>query len=193
MLSILQSIIEFCTVFIMDGGIFFGFFLVILESFIPVLPLSVFVALNVNAFGFLIGCFISWIASCLGSFICYLFFTYISKKISSFILSHKMNQKVHKSHYNFRDISFSHLVLLLTLPFTPTFFINVLCGVSKIDFTKFIFAIMIGKFFSIIFWGYIGKSLFESITDLSSIIYILITLIIAYFISNIISRKMNIT
>ena len=54
-MDIINNIIDFCTNFIYTGGIFFGMFIVFLESFLPVLPLSVFVALNCNAFGFFIG------------------------------------------------------------------------------------------------------------------------------------------
>ena len=92
----------------------------------------------------------------------------------------------------FNSISFTRLVLLLTLPFTPSFLINLLSGITKMSFEKFLFSVIIGKCFSIIFWGYIGKSLINNITDLYSIIYIIITIIMAYLISKIISKKLQI-
>ena len=73
-MNIIQYIIEHSTDIIESGGLLTGFLLVFIECFIPALPLSVFVALNVNAFGFFIGCFISWIATSVGSYICYKFF-----------------------------------------------------------------------------------------------------------------------
>ena len=73
-LDIIKYLIENSTDIIETGGILTGFLLVFIECFIPALPLSVFVALNVNAFGFLIGCIISWLATCLGSYICYKIF-----------------------------------------------------------------------------------------------------------------------
>ena len=57
---------------------------------------------------------------------------------------------------------------------------------------KFVIAILIGKLFEIIFWGYIGKSLIDSLTDIKSFIYIFVTLIVSYIISKIVSKKMNI-
>ena len=57
---------------------------------------------------------------------------------------------------------------------------------------KFICSLLIGKFFMIIFWGYIGKSFIDSLTDLRSIIYIVLTMLIAYIISKIISKKLEI-
>ena len=44
----------------------------------------------------------------------------------------------------------------------------------------------------VIFWGYIGKSFIESISDIRAILYIIVTLGIAYVISKIVGKKMNI-
>lgn len=57
---------------------------------------------------------------------------------------------------------------------------------------KFITALLIGKVFTVIFWGYIGKSFIESLTDIGSIIFIVVALVVAYIISKIVSKKMNI-
>ena len=57
---------------------------------------------------------------------------------------------------------------------------------------KFITAILIGKIFMVIFWGCIGKSLLESITDIKTIMIVSVFIIIAYIISKIVSKKMKI-
>lgn len=191
-MDIVRFIITNSTDLISSGGILIGFLLVFIECFIPALPLSVFVALNVNAFGFFFGFLISWIATCLGSYICYLFFSFLDDKISHKFLKKKMVKKIKKGIQKFEKIKFTELVLLITLPFTPSFLINILAGLTKMSREKFLISLLIGKSFSIIFWGYIGKSLIESITDLSSILYILGTLLLAYIFSKIVSYKMNI-
>lgn len=191
-MDIVNTIIEQSTSFISMGGIPFGFFLVFIECFIPMLPLSVFVALNVNAFGFFLGVLISWIATSLGSFICYLIFTFIEEKVIEKFLNRKTIGKIQKAINKFNEISFSGLVLLITLPFTPSCLVNILCGLTRMKKEKFVASILIGKLFSIIFWGYIGKSILESITDLKSIIFIIGTLVIAYIISKIINKKFEI-
>ena len=56
---------------------------------------------------------------------------------------------------------------------------------------KFMCALYIGNSFSILFWGYIGMSLIKS-TDLKSIIFAVLLLIIAYIVSKIVNKKMNI-
>lgn len=191
-MDIIQNFIDFSTDFISKGGIPFGFFLVMLESFVPILPLSLFVALNVNAFGFLIGCFISWLGTCVGSYCCFLFFSYLEDKFTIKFLNRKMVKKIHTSINKFKKIKFTELVLILTLPFTPSFLVNILSGLTKMSHNKFVSALLIGKSFTIIFWGYIGKSIIESITDYKSIIYIVITLGISYGLSKIIGKKWNI-
>ena len=90
------------------------------------------------------------------------------------------------------NIRFSSLVLLITLPFTPASLINILSGMAGISKKKFLAALLIGKVFSTTFWGYIGKSLIESVTDLTTLIYIGIALLVAYVLSKIVSKRMNI-
>ena len=57
---------------------------------------------------------------------------------------------------------------------------------------KFIGAVLIGKFFTIIFWGYIGKSFLDNLYDFKSILYVLTTIIISYILSKIINKKFKI-
>ena len=191
-MELINSFVDWSTNFISDGGVLFGFFVVFLESFIPALPLSVFVALNVNAFGFFIGIFISWIATSLGSIICYSLYKLFKEKLVILLPKRKYLHKINSGIEKFKSIKFTQLVLILTLPFTPSFLINILGGLSGMSKEKFIIAVLIGKLFEIIFWGYIGMSLIDSLGDVKSLIYILSTLIIAYIISKVISKKLNI-
>lgn len=191
-LNLINEFVEFSTEVISNGGFLFGILLIILESLIPMLPLCVFVALNINAFGLLNGIILSWTATCLGSYIAYLIFFHLS---NDFIYKHigkKLKQKVDKGRNAFRNISFTNLVLLVTLPFTPSFLINILAGVSGMNMKKFLTAIAMGKLFMIIFWGFVGKSFIESMTDLKTIIILLIMLSLAYILSKIVSKKTNI-
>ena len=83
-------------------------------------------------------------------------------------------------------------LLLITLPFTPSCFINILGGLARVPKRKFVVAIFTGKIFTVIFWGFIGKTFIESIYNIKIIIFIVITLLIAYIVSKIVSKKMNI-
>ena len=191
-MELINAFVDFSTKFISSGGVLYGFLLVLLESAIPALPLGVFVALNVNAFGMFMGIFISWVATCLGCFLSYSLFYYLSNKYIYKFFNAKKKRKIDKAINRIKNISFSNLVLLIALPFTPAFLINILCGINYIPIKKFLSAILLGKVFMIIFWGYVGKSLIESITDISTIIIVSIMLLIAYLLSKIVSKRMNI-
>lgn len=188
----ITELINKSTDLIASGGLLVGFLLVLLEAFLPMLPLGVFVSLNINAFGFLPGVTISWIANVIGSYIAYLFFCFISNKFLYKFLKNKTIEKIDKKLHEFNKIPFTHLVLILTLPFTPSCFVNLLAGISDVSKQKYLFSLIIGKAFMITFWGYIGKSLIESITDIKAIVFILIILGLAYLISKIVSKKMDI-
>ena len=187
-----EEIIEFSTNFISSGGLLFGFLIVYLECLIPVLPLSVFIALNVNAFGMVQGILISWIATCLGCITCYYLYIFLEVKLNKKFLSRKTYNKIKGKIDQFGNISFPKLVLVITVPFTPSFLINLLAGFSRLDKRKFFTAILIGKIFTIIFWGYIGKTLIDSLTDWKALIYVGISLIVAYVVSKIVVKVVDI-
>jgi uncharacterized membrane protein YdjX (TVP38/TMEM64 family) len=186
----LKDIIDYLINATTTLGPLFGVFLVILESMIPALPLAAFIALNMEAFGTFWGFIISWLASSIG---CLLSFYIFKRGFSDKLYRHiKEEGKVHQFLKVIKKLSFPNLVLLIALPFTPAFLVNIACGLSKMSFQKFILAILIGKPFMIYFWGYVGVSLIENITNVSVIIRICAMLVIAYAISRLVQLKFNI-
>ncbi len=181
--------IEQITNMLQSLGTISGILLIILESIIPALPLGVFITLNINAYGLLIGLIISWIGTCLGCYLSYIFFKFL---YNNFLDKHIKNKKLKKMVKSIRKITFPNLVVLIALPFTPAFLINIACGLANMSKKKFIAAIMIGKVSIVVFWGCIGKSLLESITDIKTIIVVSIFTIIMYLISKIVSKKLKI-
>ena len=191
-MDLINTIVEYSTEVISNGGILFGMLLIMVESFIPVLPLSVFIALNTHTFGLLPGILMSWVSTCIGCYISYLIFYYVSNNIIYKYLSKKTRNKIDKAVDKFQNISLANLTVIITLPFTPAFLINILAGVSGMSKKKYIVALLIGKIFMVSFWGYIGKSFVESMTDISAIIVMSIMIIIAYALSKLIGKNANI-
>ena len=191
-MTTLTELIETCTKLIQKGGFLMGFFLILIEAFIPILPLGAFVTLNINAFGTFPGLLISWSASVIGSYIMYLLCYYVSNKIIYKFIKEKTKEKIIEKTTHFQKIKLTSLVLIITLPFTPSCFINLLAGISNVSKEKYLISLIIGKAFNIIFWGYIGMSLIESLTNIKAIIFIIIILLIAYLISKRISKKFKI-
>lgn len=192
MMSALNELITYCTILVTNGGWLVGFILVLLESFLPILPLGAFVALNVNAFGFIPGITISWIATTIGSFLTYILFFYVSNKIIYKVINQNKQNKIIDKISVFKKIKLTHLVLIMTVPFAPSCFINLLAALAAIPKDKYLISLIIGKALMIIFWGYIGKSFIESMTNIKAIIFILLILLIAYLITKIVSKKFKI-
>lgn len=166
-----------------------GLGIIILESIIPILPLSVFVAINVIAFGSIPALIISWIGTTIGCSLSYLLFRKIRKKAYNRLYKHlKIINFINKVD----QISFPSLVCLLAMPFTPAFSINIAAGLSEMKYTKYLKALLCSKIFMVYFWVFIARTFLESITNIWTIIEILLLLIGAYIVSKLVDKKFNI-
>ncbi len=181
----ITQVVEYLTNLMNSFGFISGFLLIILESIIPILPLAVFIALNVISFGPLFGFIISWCATIIGCMLAFFMCRKLRNKIDK---KYKSNKKVSKFRKYISKISYSNLVLLLAMPFTPAFAINIGAGLSDIDEKRYFSALIIGKIPMVYFWGFIGKSFLESITDPYTIAQIAVMLILAYLASKVINK-----
>ncbi len=191
-LSNLDSYIELFLSNLGFLGVIFSCLLIVVESIIPVLPLCVFVTLIFYTFGNILGFLISWLCTCFG---CFLSFALFRLKIKGWFEKKLINKKVGKQIAKImewiNDISFSGLTILVAIPFTPAFAVNIAAGLSNISKKKYIAGIMIGKLFMVYFWGYIGTTLIDSITHPIYLIRITIMLFVAFIISKIVNRYFN--
>lgn len=171
-------------------GALLGCVFILFESMIPILPLSVFITLNFMTFGNIVGFIISWLFTILGCMLSY----YIFKNGVSIKAYNKIkdNDKLNKFVDIVENISFSNLVLLIAIPFTPAFLINIACGICRVDTKKYLFALSLGKISLVYFWGYIGVSLIESLKNPVILIRVGIILIIMYIISLLLSKKLKV-
>ena len=189
----LNSVYEFIMMLI-TGSSFYGpiiaCLLIFFESIIPVLPLCVFITILFLSYGFLWGYIISYLLTCLGCFfsfyLCRKYFrNYFNKRIRKI-------EKLDKFMKIIDNISLSNLSLLIALPFTPAFLVNVAASISDMKFKKFATSIIIGKLFMVAFWGFIGTSLIESLKNPKIMILIVLMMIIVYLISKIVNKKLKI-
>lgn len=171
-------------------GIFLGMLIIVLESILPILPLAVFIAVNMLVFGNFVGFLISWVATCCG---CLLSFTVFRYCFRNLLYRRKKNkEKIIELMDHISSIRFSTLVLIIAMPFTPAFSVNIAAGLSNISFRKFMAAIFIGKLSIVYFWGFIGSTFLESITDWRVILEIVFILLGAYIVSKLINKKFHI-
>lgn len=170
-------------------AVMLGMFIIMIESILPMLPLGVFIALNMILFGNIIGFFASWLATCIG---CILSFNLVRRLFSKkFKKEISKKEKIDNLMEKVSKMSLSKFVIITALPFTPAFLINIAAGLSKMEEKKFILGIFISKLFITYFWGFIGTTFLESLTDITVIIKLCIMMIIAYIISKLFMKKFD--
>ena len=172
-------------------GPLLGCLLILTESILPIMPISIFIALNFYAFGNLFGFLISYILTVAG---CNLSF-YLSRRILKNrmdILSKKYEgNKILSLIKKISKMKLKDLTVLMAFPFTPAFVINIAAGISKLEFKKFLYSTIISKAIMVYFWGYIGVSFIESFTHPVNLIKIFVLLIIAYVLSSLVNKKFD--
>lgn len=136
-----------------------GILLPFIESFLPFLPLFVFVVANAAAYGLLKGFLYSWIGSSLGSIVVFLLIRKLGDKRIFKKIRH--NKQVDKVTRWLEKHGFGPLFLLLCFPFSPSAIINVVAGLSKISTQQFILAVLLGKAVMIFSLAYVGDSFFS--------------------------------
>ena len=172
-------------------GPILGCLLILIESILPILPLSVFITLNFMSFGRILGFVISYILTVAG---CNLAFYLCKRSMRGRIkyMARKFDKnKLIKIVDNFSNIAFTNLVMLLAFPFTPAFLINIASGISNMEHKKFLLATMIGKPFMVYFWGYLGVTLIDSLTHPEYLLRVIVLVAIAYAASKIASKKFD--
>ena len=185
--TMVKALLESLGVF----GPILGSLLIIVESMIPILPLSLFITLNFLAFGNLIGFVSSYILTVIG---CNLSF-YLCKRVLSnrieYLTKRYDKNKLLRLTKRFSNIKFINLVMLMAFPFTPAFMVNILSGVTGMEHKKFFIASICGKPFMVFLWGYIGVTLVQSLTEPIYFVKILVLMIVAYVLSKIINKKVG--
>lgn len=164
-------------------------FLIVIESIIPILPLSVFITINAYYLGDIFGFIISYIFTIIG---CYISYKFCNSKLRShyyYMLDKKEHKRLNRITKRIVNLKLEELALIIAMPFTPAFMVNIAAGVSGIDRRKYVVSLVIGKIFLIIFWQFIGTSLIDSFNNPLLLIKIVILMVVVYIISKIINKK----
>lgn len=161
--------------------------LIILEGVLAFLPLFVFITINMLVLGPVLGGVISWICTSIGGFITF----YLCRKgfHNLFQSKIKSKKKISKLMELIDNLKFKQLVLFGAIPFMPSFFINVGAGLSNISIKKYLYALLLGKIFVVVFWGYVGCNLVDCLTDPVEGIKVIVLIIVAYVIAQIVNKK----
>ena len=171
-------------------GPLLGCLFIVLESIIPPLPLFVFITINFVAFGSVIGFIISWICTCIG---CILSYFLVKKLFRNWIVNKIKDVNLLTKCMNYiENLSLTQVTVILSIPFTPAFMVNIAAGLCNMNFKKFLISILVGKIFLVYFWGVVGTGLLESFHNPSSIITVIVMVVIAYILSIVIKKVFKI-
>lgn len=171
-------------------GPLLGCVFIVLESIIPPLPLFVFITINFVAFGSVIGFIISWICTCIG---CILSYWLVKKIFGNWVVNKVKDVELLSKCMNYvENLSLTQVIVILSIPFTPAFMVNIAAGLCNMNFKKFLISILVGKIFLVYFWGVVGTGLLESLHNPNSIITVIVMVVIAYLVSIIIKKVFKI-
>ena len=188
-LSMLSVFIDTMMVNLGVYGPILGCALIIVESVVPILPLCVFITMLFVSYGYILGFIISWVFTIIGCNLSY----FLCKKVFQKHFRKMIKEEGKASHFmkRIQHLSFKELSLIVAIPFTPAFLVNIACGLSNMPYKKFFYSMVIGKLFMVYFWGFIGTTFIECLKTPIHFIYIIIMLLIAYIISHIVNKKLK--
>lgn len=178
--------------FIQNSGLFgvvLSCFILSIESIIPIIPLLVFISVNFIILGPVLGFILSWIFTVLGSLFSYYIFR---KKLSSkFTNLTKDNETVQRYIKILRNLSTGKILLIVALPFTPAFAVNIAAGILKIDFKKYLTAILFGKISLVAYSAYIGTSFIEGLSNPIILVNLGILILLIYILFLIVKKTLK--
>ena len=190
--EILQQLVIYIQNFVATNNIFLsvivGSLMISIESIIPALPLSVFIAINTVAFGNLFGFLISWISTVIGCSISF----FLCRKLRNIAIKKiKKDSKIINFIDKIDNIKFSSLFLILAMPFTPAFSINIAAGLSKMKYKKYFWALVFSKAFMVYFWAFVGSNILTNIADINLMIKMGLLIVVLFVASKIVTKKFN--
>lgn len=169
-----------------------GFLLLILEPFIPILPMGVVVGLNILSFGKVTGFILSYVANILGCMLSFMIFRQFVKDKYIKWFSKENQKKIEKWMHKLSDIKLTTLAVLFAIPLTPAFLVNIAGGLSDISYKKYLMALIVGKPAMLLFYSYITVSLVESLNNPIILIRVVILIVVTYIIGKVIEKMVKV-
>lgn len=120
-----------------------GIALPLIEAFLPILPLILFVAVNANVYGLWLGFLYSWIGVSAGSILVFWIARKVGKRFGAWMQRRFPGSK--KFFHWIEDKGFTPIFLLACFPFSPSVLINIAAGLSTVPFNTFLIAVLLGK------------------------------------------------
>lgn len=170
-------------------GPLFGLLFPFLESFLPFLPLVVFVVANASAFGFWIGFLLSWAGTVAGSYLVFILVRRFGHHPKfRFLTGGEKVQKLIK----WVDMNgLSPLFVLLCFPFTPSVLVNIVAGLSHIHKKYYLIALITGKCLMILGMSVLGYDIRALITSPVKLISAAVAIVALWWVGKLMEKRLN--
>lgn len=193
MLDFLNNLSSNLNEFIMNAGVLaplVSSIFIILEGIFAFLPLVAFITINILALGTFCGSLISWMCTVIGNFtiffLCRIGLSRLLKKLF------KNPKHLTKFTNMVTKMPFSRLVFIISIPLTPSFFVNVAAGISNMPKKKYLYALILGKVCIVGFWGILGTSIIDCFNNPLVLIKVVLMILFCYIFSRIFNKKFDI-
>lgn len=156
-----------------------GILATMIEAFLPILPLIAILIANVNIYGLWEGVLLSWVGVFCGSVSVFWLVRRFGDRFRLFI-DRKWPRSRKLTHW-LEHKGFMPVFLLACFPFTPSFFVNLIAGISKMPIRVFISANALGKGIMIILVSFVGydlSTLFQKPWRLALVVLLVIFLVV---------------
>lgn len=166
-----------------------GFFIIAIETFIPTLPLVLIIVANAFILGMWIGFIVSWLGSSIAATLLYLLAFKISK--GKFVQKYKQKEKVRNVIGWIKKQNFTSLFICYMCPFVPDFLITISSGLSQSNYKTFILGMTSGKFVMFLLLSYMGQDFWNIFKDPIKIIILIMILSVFWILGKKINNKIN--
>lgn len=163
--------------------------IIMIETFLPMLPLTAIIVGNVFVLGMWLGFFVSWIGSSVASVILY----YIANKFSKldYIKKYKNNKIVNNITTWIHKQGFNSIFISYVCPFIPDFFVTIASGFARVEIKNYVLGMVFGKFVMFLIISYVGDDINKLFFHPEKIILFIVVMIIFWIIGKNINRKIH--
>ncbi|MED3661797.1 TVP38/TMEM64 family protein [Ureibacillus sp. FSL K6-8385] len=170
-------------------GPIIGMLFPFLESFLPFLPLVVFVVANASSHGLWLGFLLSWAGTVLGSYSVFLLVRKFGSnpKVKKFIKYKKMQKLIR--WVDMKGIA--PLFILLCFPFTPSVLVNIVAGLSNIKKKVYLIVLATGKFVMIFTISVLGYDVGALVRSPIKLIFAIAAIFLLWIIGKGIEKYLN--
>lgn len=157
-------------------SIFISLGAIVVQTFFPVIPFVLLAGANVLVYGLWLGFAISWIAAVLAALSNFLLARYAAKDWAERKMGH--HSFVKKLNQQAEQRGFWIILLARFIPVLPSSAINTAAGISKVRFSNFFLATLLGKFPAVFFESILGHYMINWRENKGKLIIILVFLIL---------------